>query len=187
MAEQIILVDEHDVAIRPIDKLEAHRGDAFLHRALSVFIFNARGEMLLQLRSPRKYHFGGLWSNACCSHPHWGEGLDDAAHRCLRAECGFDTPLEKLFSFVYRASWQGGIGEHEFDHVFAGRWDGDVPGNPEEAEAWRWMGCDAVRAELDERPGGFTPWFRLAFDRVAASWDGAERRSSYLTPGFPPG
>ena len=69
MAEEIILVDENDEQVGTMEKMEAHQ-KALLHRAFSVFIFNSKNEMLLQQRAIKKYHSGGLWTNACCSHPH---------------------------------------------------------------------------------------------------------------------
>src|SRR5258705_2753645 len=101
MSEQIILVDEKDKALGPIEKMEAHVRTGKLHRAFSIFIFNLGGEMLVQLRARKKYHFGGLWTNACCSHPRWGEDLPAAAKRRLFEECGFASELSEVFSFIY--------------------------------------------------------------------------------------
>src|SRR5687767_10348925 len=107
-------------------KLRAHEDEGKLHRAFSVFIVNSRAEMLFQLRPPRKYHFGGLWSNACCSQRRKGEELEAAAHRGLKAEFGFDTDLEKAFRFIYKAEDEvSGLTEHEMDHVFTGTYDGE--------------------------------------------------------------
>src|SRR5688572_20820761 len=100
--DKVILVDEHDEAVGTMDKLEAHR-TARMHRAFSVFIFNTLGEMLLQQRADEKYHSGGLWTNACCSHPAPGEETDAAASRRLFEELGIKTSLQKLFEFTYRS------------------------------------------------------------------------------------
>ena len=118
----MILVNERDEPLGSMEKMEAHRKGA-LHRAFSVFIFNSRGEMLLQQRALKKYHSGGLWTNACCSHPRPGETNEAAALRRLREEMGFDTSLQQIFSFTYRASFNNGLTEHEYDHVFAGIYD----------------------------------------------------------------
>ena len=100
--EQVILVDERDRALGVEEKLRAHRDGGMLHRAFSIFIRDPAGRVLLQLRSRRKYHFGGLWTNACCGHPRPGEATDRAAHRRLREELGFDVPLSEVSAFVYR-------------------------------------------------------------------------------------
>ncbi|HEV8359992.1 MAG TPA: isopentenyl-diphosphate Delta-isomerase [Candidatus Thermoplasmatota archaeon] len=169
MSERIILVDEHDNALGPEDKLKAHEGHGTLHRAFSIFIFNTKGETLLQQRAKAKYHFGGLWTNACCSHPRWGEQLEQAVHRRLKDECGFDTELRELFSFIYQADWDGKIGEHEYDHVFVGQHDGPVPGNAEEADAWAWVEPAQLRRDVAAHPERYSPWFKIALERVLAA------------------
>ena len=123
--EQVILVDENDVSFGFMEKMEAHE-KAILHRALSVFIFNTKGEMLLQQRSLRKYHSGGLWTNSCCSHPRPNEDTLTAASRRLKEEMGFTVPLKKIFDFVYKADFENGLSEYEFDHVFVGTFEGEI-------------------------------------------------------------
>src|SRR4030095_7998604 len=122
---EVILVDQEDRPSGTAEKMEAHR-KGLLHRAFSVFIFNSKGEMLLQQRALSKYHSGGLWTNACCSHPAPGEKTKDGAIRRLNEELGFETPVEKVFDFVYKAEFDNGLTEHEFDHVFAGEYEGQL-------------------------------------------------------------
>ena len=129
--DEVILVDASDVPQGRMEKMEAHRR-ALLHRAFSVFIFNSRGEMLLQRRALGKYHSAGLWTNACCSHPRPGEETLDAAVRRLREEMGFTTPLKKAFDFTYRHEFGNGLTEFEFDHVYIGWYDEAVHPNQEE-------------------------------------------------------
>src|SRR6516164_10337979 len=117
MDQEVILVNEQDEPIGTMGKMEAHK-KALLHRAFSVFIFNSKGEMLLQQRARDKYHSGGLWTNACCSHPKPGEEVQLAASRRLNEELGFNTPLTKIFDFIYQSSFENGLTEFEFDHVF---------------------------------------------------------------------
>ena len=161
MIDRVILVDDRDRPIGTAEKLAAHR-DGRLHRAFSVLVLNERGEMLLQRRAAGKYHSAGLWSNTCCSHPRPGEETESAAHRRLREEMGFDCPLEPAGALVYRADVGGGLVEHEYDHLYLGRFDGEPVPAPEEASAWRWVDPGALRREVAERPERFTPWFRLA-------------------------
>lgn len=161
--ERVILVDEDDEAIGTAGKLEAHeRGD--LHRAFSVFILNAAGEILLQRRAAVKYHGGGLWSNSCCGHPRPGEATSTAARRRLREEMAIDCPLEAVFAFTYRAEMPGGLTEHEIDHVFVGSRQGDPQPDPAEVDAWRWATIEDIRAELAADASRFTPWFPPALD-----------------------
>ena len=131
ITDQLILVDEQDNPIGTCEKMEAHR-KGLLHRAFSVFIFDAQGRMLLQQRALSKYHSGGLWTNACCSHPFPGEDNLTAATRRLQEELGFTTSLRKAFDFYYRAAFDNGLTEHEFDHVFVGQYEGTLEVNPQE-------------------------------------------------------
>ena len=163
----LVAVDAHDRQTGVVDKLTAHR-QGILHRAFSIFVFDEAGRLLLQRRAAGKYHSGGLWTNTCCSHPRAGEGLLDAAHRRLREEMGFDCPLEAVFGFVYRAELDGGLVEHEFDHVVVGRFEGDPVADPGEVGDWKWVDVHAVRAQLAEAPAGFTAWFGTALVGLVA-------------------
>ncbi|MEX2571895.1 MAG: isopentenyl-diphosphate Delta-isomerase [Gemmatimonadota bacterium] len=165
MEERVVLVDEADVEIGTAPKLEAHVTGK-LHRAISVFLLNSGGEMLLQRRASGKYHSGGLWSNACCSHPRPGERPEDAATRRLGEELGLATALEFAFSFVYRAELEDGLCEHELDHVFVGRIDAMPTPDAVEVEAWRWTAPDDIERELNEDPSRFTAWFPPAFGQL---------------------
>ncbi|MGB8192652.1 MAG: isopentenyl-diphosphate Delta-isomerase [Chitinophagaceae bacterium] len=162
MLAQVILVNESDEEIGVMDKLEAHR-QAKLHRAFSVFIFNRKGEMLLQQRAEDKYHSGGLWTNACCSHPAPGEQTADAALRRLQEEMGFTTSLIKIFDFTYKAEFDNGLVEHEFDHVYIGLYDGTITPDPAEVQDHEYKSMESLRSLLNEQPEQFTAWFHIAF------------------------
>lgn len=161
----VILVDEHDREIGTMEKLEAHR-QGKLHRAFSIFIFHPDGRMLLQRRAAGKYHSGGLWSNACCSHPRPGEGIVEAAHRRLKEEIGLDCELQEIYAFTYRVPFPNGLTEHEFDHVLIGVSDEMPKLNPEEADDWMWFPINDLRKELSKHPDSYTYWLRVAFDEV---------------------
>jgi len=165
--ERVILVDENDVERGSAEKLRAH-AEGVLHRAFSVLVFNPRGEVLLQRRAAEKYHSGGLWSNTCCGHPRPGEETARAARRRLREEMGFECELTPLFGFRYRVELADGLSEHEYDHVFVGRYDGDPLPDPGEVEAWRWAGLDAVRRDVLHASERYTYWFRLLLERLPA-------------------
>lgn len=165
--EQVILVDEQDRPLGVMGKLAAHERGGVRHRAFSVFIFDPQGRWLLQRRAAGKYHFPGLWTNACCSHPRPGEGTADAAHRRLQEELGFDCPLQERFQFEYQATSEAeGLTEHELDHVFTGIYSGAVDYDPEEVGNVRWVAPADLEREVSEHPETFTPWFKLARDRV---------------------
>lgn len=176
--EQVILVDGQDREVGAMEKLAAHQNGGTRHRAFSVFIVDARGRWLLQRRAAGKYHFPGLWTNACCSHPRPGEGTEEAAHRRLREELGFDCPLTERFQFEYKAASDAEeLTEHELDHVFTGVQDGEIHPDPAEVGSVRWVESAGLEKELQAHPERFTPWFKLAMDRVGTFLrpDGAVR------------
>ena len=172
MAEDlVILVDADDREIGVLGKLAAHENGGIRHRAFSVFVADPRGRWLLQRRAAGKYLIHGLWTNACCSHPRPGEDTAAAAHRRLREELGFDCPLTERFQFEYKAASEAeGLTEHELDHVFTGVHAGDIHPDPEEVGATRWADPAELAKELREHPEAFTPWFKLAADRVRNLW-----------------
>ena len=163
----LIAVDEHDRETGFVRKMTAHR-KGILHRAFSVFVFDEAGRLLLQRRADDKYHSGGLWSNTCCSHPRAGESLLEAAHRRLREEMGLECPLRAVFSFAYRAALDGGLVEHEFDHVVVGRFEGAPAPDAREVGAWKWERVVAIQAQLADDPRAFTAWFKPALDGLLA-------------------
>ncbi len=159
---QVILVDEEDNQTGMLEKMEAHR-QGLLHRAFSIFICNQNGEMLLQKRAISKYHSGGLWTNACCSHPFLNEDTGKAAHRRLKEELGFDCELEEIFDFIYEAPLDHGLTEHEFDHVFIGHYELLPEWNTEEVSACEYFSVEEIQSWLQTMPEVFTAWFKIAF------------------------
>jgi isopentenyl-diphosphate delta-isomerase len=161
----VILVDEKDKPLGTAEKLEAHRKGQ-LHRAFSIFIFNSKGDMLLQQRALGKYHSGGLWTNACCSHPVVEMDLVDFARLRLHEEMGFDTALEKIFDFVYHADMENGLIEHEFDHVYVGNYEGDISYDKDEVMDYCYRSLEDISSSLVSHPHKYTAWFRLVFPNV---------------------
>ncbi len=163
--EYVILVDEQDQELGVMEKMQAHQ-EAKLHRAVSVFVFNANKELLLQKRAATKYHSTNLWANTCCSHPKPKEDTLDAAKRRLQEEMGLRCDLKYIFNFTYLANLENGLSEHELDHVFFGFSD-DVPKpNPEEVAAYKYMSLPEIENQLKQNPQEFTAWFKLIFARV---------------------
>jgi len=162
--EQVILVDEQDNAIGTMEKMEAHR-KGVLHRAFSVVLFNSKGEILIQKRARSKYHSGGLWTNACCSHPLPGESMENATRRKLKQEMGIDLKTEYAYKFFYRTQMENNFIEHECDYVFTGIFDGEPAINTNEVEAWKFISPDQLRNEVNLNPEKFTYWFKLILNQ----------------------
>jgi isopentenyl-diphosphate delta-isomerase len=161
--EQVILVDENDNPIGTMEKMEAHR-KGLLHRAFSVLVFNSKGQLLLQKRSWKKYHSGGLWTNTCCSHPRPDEDIQSAIRRKLQQEMGIDVTPEFSHKFIYRVDLGNNLTEHEYDHVYVARYDGEPEINHDEVEEWRFEDPSQLRDTIKTRPGDFTYWFKLIMD-----------------------
>ena len=167
--QEVILVNENDEAIGVMEKMKAHE-KGLLHRAFSVFIFDRKGRMLLQQRAAEKYHGAHLWTNACCSHPYPGEKIEDAAVRRLKEELGFSTKLQEIFSFTYHAQVENNLIEHEFDHVFAGEYEGEIHPDKNEVGDHVYKTMGQVKNEIENYPGQFTSWFKIAFPKIESWW-----------------
>lgn len=161
MEEQVVLVDESCNELGLMGKQEAHQ-KGVLHKAISVIIFNSKHEMLVTQRALTKYHWPGIWSNTCCSHPREGESFAAAAHRRLREELGFETPLQQEFHFIYKAQdEQTGLIEHEYDTVFTGVFDSAFQFNTDEIAAVRWMKVDQLLTDVNENAEQYSFWFKI--------------------------
>lgn len=165
--EFVVLVDKDDNQLGLMEKMEAHE-KGLLHRAFSVFLFNSKGEMLLQQRAISKYHSGGLWTNTCCSHPRDGEKTIDAAHRRLEEEMGFDCDIEKAFHFIYKSELDNDLTEHELDHVFMGEYEGEIKPNPVEVESYKYISIPDLVKDVEENPADYTEWFKICLEEVLA-------------------
>ena len=162
--EKVILVNEKDEQIGLMPKMEAHE-KALLHRAFSVFVFNEKNELMIQQRAHEKYHSPGLWTNTCCSHQREGESNIDAGKRRLQEEMGFSTDLKDTISFIYKAPFDNGLTEHEFDHILVGKFEGEPDLNPAEVSDWKWMALEELRDDMTQNPGRYTEWFKIIFDK----------------------
>ena len=160
--ELVILVDENDNELGLMEKMEAHQ-KGLLHRAFSVFLINDSNQLLLQKRALDKYHSPGLWTNTCCSHPRKSEKVIDAGHRRLFEEMGIKSELKPFTSFVYKAEFDNGLIEHEFDHVIVGSFVGHPIINQLEVCDWKWEDLDLLKIDLNTNPNDYTEWFKIIF------------------------
>ncbi len=162
--EQVILVNEKDEQIGLMPKQEAHE-KAVLHRAFSVFIFNNKKELMLQQRALHKYHSPGLWTNTCCSHQRDRESSLVAGKRRLKEEMGFTTDLKETTSFIYKAPFENGLTEYEYDHILVGNYNEEPNLNSKEVASWKWMTMVAVQDDIKNNPENYTAWFKIIFDK----------------------
>ncbi len=162
--ELVVLVNEADQQIGLMEKLEAHQ-KGLLHRAFSVFLFNKKGEMLLQKRANTKYHSPNLWTNAVCSHPRNGESYKNGALRRLNEELGISTEIEEKFHFIYKADVGQNLWEHELDYVFVGIYEGIFNLNPNEVTETRYISLVDLQKEILSNPDNFTEWFKIILNK----------------------
>lgn len=162
---EVILVDENDHPVGVMEKMEVHK-KALLHRAFSVFIYNNKGEMLLQRRAHKKYHSAGLWSNSCCSHPQPGEETLPAAEKRLFEEMGIQTKLKKAFDFIYQIPFENGLWEHELDHVFTGFYEGEITPDSEEVSDYCFQSTEEIKHSMISHPQKYTEWFKIIFPQL---------------------
>jgi isopentenyl-diphosphate delta-isomerase len=169
----LVLVNAEDQELGTLAKSACHDGDGVLHRAFSLFVFNAAGETLLQRRHADKRLWPGYWSNGCCSHPRAGEVQEAAVRRRAAEELGLAVRPRFVFKFSYHAAFRDRGSERELCSVFVARTAADPVVNRTEIADWRWLGADALDAEIDRRPAAFTPWLKLEWIRLRR--DFAER------------
>jgi isopentenyl-diphosphate delta-isomerase, type 1 len=163
MEEYVVLVNPEDEVLGLMEKQQAHV-NGLLHRAFSIFLFNSKGEMLLQKRAAEKYHSPNQWTNAVCSHPRNGETYLEGAQRRLKEELGIETELSENFSFIYKADVGEGLWEHELDHVFVGTYEGDFNLNKDEVDDVRYISMEELDKEMAENPEHFTEWFKIILE-----------------------
>ena len=164
--EMVVLVDEDNQVLGYLEKVEAHK-TGLLHRAISVIIFNSKGEMLIQQRGLKKYHWAGIWSNTCCSHPHKDESFQQAAERRLFEELGFKTPLRESFHFIYKAyDAESGLTEHEYDAVFTGAYDESFQFNKDEIASVKWISPGELEEDISLHPEKYSFWFKVILNQL---------------------
>lgn len=176
MDDLLILVDNNDREVGFMNKLSVHRAGV-LHRAFSVFIFNTKGELLLQQRADGKYHSAGLWSNTCCSHPIKGEEFEATIARRLKEEMGIVCETQFQFSFIYKAVFENGLIENELDHVYFGTTDDTPQPNADEVKAWKYIDMQQLKEEIDTHPERFSAWLKVCFPKVESAIKSANQLS----------
>ena len=178
-SEELILVDAHDNPTGTLSKALCHNGDGILHRAFSLFIFNDKGELLLQQRSGEKRLWPLYWSNSCCSHPRSGETMAQAVDRRLAQELGMRSELEFIYKFRYQANYAEEGSEHELCSVYLGRSNARPSVNANEIAEVRYLSAKALEDELGRSAQRFTPWFKLEWTRLKKEF--GEQLASYTS------
>ncbi len=165
----VILVNKNNKRIGIEEKIKVHK-EGKLHRAFSIFIFNSKGELLIQQRAKTKYHSGNLWSNSVCSHPKPNETYLQATHRRLKEEMGFDCKLKKLFCFVYNADFQNGLIENEYDCVFIGKYDGKIKPSKKEVQNCKWVSLKDLKEDIRKNHDKYSVWLKIIIAKFPTAY-----------------
>ena len=173
MQSRVVVVDEFDVAVGTVEKIEAHRPPGRLHRAFSVILHDGSGRILLQQRADTKHHFRSIWANSCCGHPAPGQAVVPAARQRVREELGVDVEiLDAVGTFRYQASDpDSGLVEREIDHVLVGLLERELRPDPREVKAVRWTHLDEALEEMALRPDDYAPWLPGVLEAASWLWD----------------
>ena len=165
MGDNVILVDKNNKEIGVEEKLKAHKKGK-LHRAFSIFVFNSKKELLIQQRAKEKYHCGEIWANTCCSHPRPNETYNNAIHRRLREEMGFNCKLKKLFCFIYKVKFPNGLTEHEYDCVFVGKSNAKPNPNSKEVMNYKWISLEDLKNDISKYPNKYSKWLKISLSKM---------------------
>ncbi len=163
--EMLILVNEYNQEIGQMEKMQVHQ-KGLLHRAFSILLFNDQDQLLLQQRASHKYHSPRLWSNTCCGHPRLNESTQEAANRRLIEEMGIRIPLQELYTFQYQSVLENNLIEHEYDHVFVGRYNNPPIPNADEVSDWKYISMDDLQNEINLNPSQYTVWFKMILNKI---------------------
>lgn len=169
-SEELILVDADDEEIGHLNKEKCHNGQGLLHRAFSLFIFNDRGQLLIQKRSAQKRLWPLYWSNSCCSHPRLGENMREAVDRRLYQELGMRSNLVFLYKFIYQAQFKHIGAEHELCWVYVGKSGDQVRANTNEVADWRFLMPNQVDQELMENESRYSPWMKMEWETIQSNY-----------------
>jgi len=157
--ELVVLVDDQNNPIGTMPKETVHTKTTPLHRGFSLFLFNAKGELLVTQRAVNKKTFPGVWTNTVCGHPAPDEDPVDAAKRRLKDELGIISSDIKIISpYRYQFADANGIFENEICPILVGHADSDPNANPDEIGGWKWVPWQDFLNEIKNNPQTYSPW-----------------------------
>jgi len=167
--EHVVLVNEDDKEIGLSEKIQAHLGNGFLHRAFACFVINKKGELLIQKRSREKMLWPLYWDNTCSSHPIKDESYEEAGARRLSEELGFTCQLKNVDKFTYQVNFNDVGAENEICAILTGNYDGELKPNPTEIAEYKWISLLELKKDIEKNAHEYTPWFLIAFERLKIS------------------
>ena len=157
------VVNKHDEVIGREPRSIVH-AQGLRHRAAHVLVFNAAGQIFLQLRSMTKDNNPGVWDSSCSGHVDAGESYAVAAERELMEEIGLlvEKPLEPLFKLD--ACEATGM---EFCWVYRTHFEGPFDLNPEEIDEGRWYSTPELTEQLETNSDAYSPSLQLIWNQLS--------------------
>ena len=158
------VVDTDDQVTGTATRAEVH-AQRLTHRAVHVFVFNKRGDLLLQKRSLLKDMCPGLWDSSVSGHLDSGESYETAAIRELEEEMGITT--ETVPEEIARIA--PGV-ETGWEHVrlYRIRHDGALRFPAAEVDAVMWFPLAEIAAWIAAHPADFAPGFMECWKKFTA-------------------
>lgn len=161
------VVDASDRVIGRATRAEVHRR-GLLHRAVHIFVFDARGNVILQKRSLAKDTCPGLLSTSCAGHVDSGENYDDAARRELGEELGIPSEAAKNLRFLFALTPSAPLG-WEFVRVYALDYAGTLTPAPSEIDALLALSPDETDRRVRDDPAAFAASFCVVWKKFRAA------------------
>ncbi|MFI7483908.1 isopentenyl-diphosphate Delta-isomerase [Kocuria sp. M1R5S2] len=158
--EEVVLLDDAHRPVGTAPKATVHTADTPLHLAVSCYVLDDDGRLLLTRRALGKKTWPGVWTNSFCGHPGPGEELAVAVARRAGQELGLELTgvTEVLPEFRYRAVDASGVVENEFCPVFVARASGEPRPQPSEVAEVAWVAPGDLLAAARSAPFLLSPW-----------------------------
>lgn len=162
---KLLVVDKNDKILGFEDKEKCHQGKGILHRAFSIYLFNDKGQLLIQQRSKFKKLWPFFWANTCCSHSYKGEDYVKAGERRLKEELGLVSPLQMADKFQYQAKYRDVGSENEICAILKGKYNGNIKPDPKEIADWKWVDVEKLKNDFKKNPEKYAPWLKIGLKR----------------------
>lgn len=160
MSEEMFdVVDQDDRVLFQAARSVVH-ANHWLHRAVHIFVFNSRGELLIHRRSATKDEAPLKMTSSASGHLSAGEDYATAATRELEEELGLHAVVEFLGIFPA----QGAATAFEHSGLYRASTDATPVFDPEEILCGEFRSLDEIKSLIDRDPEDFTACFRSLFD-----------------------
>lgn len=162
MDKQIILAcDDDGNFLEYIPKEKGHSGEGKRHLAITVLLYNNKGQVLLQRRKHKV--FNNIWDFTASTHPlHKADGADESLEettlRALKHEYDIEgISLKNIGSFNYYAQI-GELCENEHCVMMIGEYNGQLKLNKNVGYEYKWVKKEEFLNDIEKNPQNYAPW-----------------------------